>query len=50
MKIVQKPVKLPHLVKVNNTPAGADHPIRRPHLIKDSKFFRMKKKPKRSKK
>jgi len=50
MKIVQKPVKLPHLVKVNHTPAGADHPVRRPHPIKDSKFFRMKKKPKRSKK
>jgi hypothetical protein len=48
MKIVQKPVKLPHLIKINHTPAGADHPIKRRHPIKDSKYFR--KKTKRSKK
>jgi hypothetical protein len=49
MKIVQKPHS-PTLVKINHTPRGGEHPIppkRQP--IKDSKYFRMKKKPKKPK-
>lgn len=43
MKVIHKPKSNPALIKINQTPKGASHPI-----LKDSKYFR--KPPKRGRK
>ena len=48
MKHIYKPQRPVPLIKVNHTPNGGDHPIKRKHPIKDSKFFRRK--PKKTRK
>lgn len=45
MKIIHKPQRPVPLIKINHTPKGGEHPIKRKHPIKDSIFFR--KKPKK---
>ncbi len=42
MKVIHKPHIPVPLIKINHTPKGGDHPIKRKHPIKDSKFFRRK--------
>jgi hypothetical protein len=42
MKVIHKPQRPVPLIKVNQTPKGGDHPIKRNHPIKDSKFFKNK--------
>jgi hypothetical protein len=54
MKVIHKPQRPVPLIKVNQTPKGGDHPIKRKsnikkHPIKDSKFFRPKYKNKTKK-
>jgi hypothetical protein len=47
MKVIHKPHRPVPLIKINHTPQGGDHPIKRKSNIKktpikDSKFFRRK--------
>lgn len=42
MKHIYKPQRPVPLIKINQTPNGGDHPIKRNHPIKDSKFFKNK--------
>ena len=49
MKHIYKPQRPVPLIKINHTPNGGDHPIKRKSniKIKDSKFFKNKKPPKK---